>query len=243
MNTSEPLVRPPWKPKSSKDEVINHWIGFTEGYTLPPSEFYSTLEEQLAARKIPGLEIARIEYPEGGLLSENRIYMRLIRERLAFDTCAAPFGTGYFFSCRSIYSPPVLKLWHALVMCLLLYVIYRSLARFLGFDFAIIAMAGLIGATALVFRNTVVTGLSDLDALLIKTPVLGPIYERWFRKDTYYRQDARMVYLEAVSGLFRELAEEMTAAKGVKLVRQYERAPILGELYKPVAPRRQEQAK
>ena len=69
----------------------------------------------------------------------------------------------------------------------------------------------------------------------MKTPVLGPVYERWFRSDTYYRQDARMVYLEAVSTLFKNVAEDVVAAKGLRLVRQYECAPILGELYKPVA--------
>ena len=33
-----------------------------------------------------------------------------------------------------------------------------------------------------------------------------------------------------------ELAEEITAAKGAKLVQQYQCAPVLGELYKPIPP-------
>ena len=79
--------------------------------------------------------------------------------------------------------------------------------------------------------------LGDLDATLLKIPVVSPIYEKWFRvKDTYYREDTRMVYLDLVPKLVQMLAEEVTAAKGVKLVRQYQRAPVLGELYKPVAP-------
>jgi hypothetical protein len=41
------------------------------------------------------------------------------------------------------------------------------------------------------------------------------------------------VYLEIVPKLIDELIQEITAAKGVKLVRQYDRAPILGDLYKP----------
>ena len=79
-------------------------------------------------------------------------------------------------------------------------------------------------------------GLSDLDNLLMKVPAIGPIYERWFRKETYYRYDARLMYLHVVSRLVKELAEELTAAKGIKLVTQFERAPVLGELYKPVKP-------
>jgi hypothetical protein len=39
-----------------------------------------------------------------------------------------------------------------------------------------------------------------------------------------------------VPKLVQELAEAATAAKGLKLVPQYQRAPVLGELYKPVNP-------
>jgi hypothetical protein len=227
---------PLFRSSPKKDEVLNHWIGFAEGFTLPPQEFYSALENELARRKIPGLETSRLEYPEGGLLSDSRVYFRLIRERLAFDMCAAPFGTGFFFSCRSVYSSVVVKLWHVLLLLVSIYAAYSLLVKPLGPLFAAIALMGFLVAIALAFRNTVAMGLSDLDALLIKTPAIGPVYEVWFRKDTYFRQDARMFYLEAVSTLFKNLAEDVVAAKGIKLVRQFERAPILGELYKPVTP-------
>jgi hypothetical protein len=49
-----------------------------------------------------------------------------------------------------------------------------------------------------------------------------------------------MVYLERIPALIRELAEEITAAKGAKLVKQYDRSPIFGELYKPVPPTQNE---
>jgi hypothetical protein len=78
-------------------------------------------------------------------------------------------------------------------------------------------------------------GLKDLDNTLLNTPVIGPIYESWFRKESYYRHDTRLMYLEIVSAVVKKHAEDAVAAKGVKLVRQYEQAPILGELYKPAA--------
>src|SRR6266576_1264072 len=102
--------------KSKKDEVLNHWIAFAELFSFPPQEFYQLIEKQLTERKIPGLEISRVEYGEGGLLSDQRMYLRMIRERLAFDTCAAPFGSGFFFSCRTVYSPVVVRLWHLLAV-------------------------------------------------------------------------------------------------------------------------------
>lgn len=94
-----------------------------------------------------------------------------------------------------------------------------------------------LGVGVYTLRNAVAMGFQDLDAALIKSPVLGPIYECWFRKETYYRIDTRLMYLDTVSNVVKELAEEVTCAKGVKLVRQYEQAPILNELYKPVLPR------
>ena len=224
-----------FKPK--KDEVLNHWIAFAEGFTLRPQEFYDRVEGELASRKIPGLQLSRNEYPEGGLLSENRIYMRMIRERLAFDACAAPFGTSYFFSCRTVYSPAVVRLWHILLLLIIFAILHYLLWKPLGLLYASIATVGLVIALVQIFRNSIALGLSDLDAALLKTPAIGPVYERWFRKETYYRYDARLMYLHVVSGLVKELAEEFTGEKGIKLITQFERGPILGELYKPVKPK------
>ena len=95
-------------------------------------------------------------------------------------------------------------------------------------------MAGLLVAIAITFRNTIVLGLADVDAALLKIPALGPFYDRFFRRETYYREDARLSYEHAISTLVRALAEEMAAAKGVKLLKQFERAPVLGSLYREV---------
>jgi len=122
-----------------------------------------------------------------------------------------------------------------------LVVVFIGLSIFAGFlwqNFGLVTGAVLLLVSLLllvcVLRNTVALGLQDLDAAFIRSPLIGPIYERWFRKETYYRLDTRLMYLDTVSNVVKQLAEEVTGAKGVKLVRQYEHAPILGELYKPV---------
>ena len=222
--------------KSKKDEVLNHWISFADNFSFPSQEFYQSLEKELTLRKVPGLEISQVAYTEGGLFSEQRVYLRLIRERLAFDACAAPFGTGYFFSCRTVYSPVVVKLWHVFVAVNFFGGLYLLLAKYLGVIFGVIAIGTLGMAIAQVFRNVIALKLANLDAALLKIPVVSPIYEKWFRVDSYYRQNTRLVYLDLVPKLVQSLAEEITAAKGVKLVRQYSRAPVLGELYKPQPP-------
>jgi hypothetical protein len=223
--------------KRKNDEVLQHSISIVPNFAFAPLEFYEMVQKELVARKVPGLEISHVEYAEGGVLSEKRIYLRMIRERLAFDACAAPFGTDFFFSSRTVYSPVTIKLWQVLVVLIFFSMVFNLLAKPLGMEFAAIAVVALIVAIAQVFQNALAMGLSDLDAALLKIPVIGPLYERFFRKDTYFRQDSRLVYLEIVPKLITELIEEITAAKGVKLVRRYERAPILGELYKPAPPR------
>ncbi len=113
-------------------EVLDHWIAFTDGLVLPPSEFYAAVEAELAGRKIPGLQVTRLELPEGGLLSEKRTYLRLVRERLVFDVGAAPFGTGFFFSCRTAEIPLVLKPGQLLAVLLLVAFVLWWLVRTFG---------------------------------------------------------------------------------------------------------------
>lgn len=238
IHTDSDMNAPGFKRKS--DEVLEHWISFADGFNQPSQEFYALVKKELDARKIPSMEMSDVEYAEGGLLSDKRLYLRMIRERLAFDLCAAPFGNTYFFSCRTVHSPPALRLWHLAAVAAIFWGFSALFLHLLGFWFAVIAMVTLIIAIAEVFRNAVAMGLNDLDNALMKIPVIGPIYENWFRKDTYYRQDARLAYLAIVPAIVKKAAEDVTATKGVKLTPQYERTPILGELYKPLPSREKE---
>src|SRR6267154_2662143 len=135
---------------NNKGEVLKHWIAFADGFAFPPEEFYTAIEKELTARKIPSMEISRVEFAQGGWLSGKRTYLRMMRERLALDTCAAPFGTGYFFSCRTLYIPPLIRLWHLLVLFFVFNVIGSLLIRPLGLTFAFVAEIGLMVAVAAV---------------------------------------------------------------------------------------------
>lgn len=228
--------------ENKKGEVLDHWIAFHDNLALSPQEFYEAIEKALQTRKVPGMEISREEFSEGGLISDRRIYLRLFRERLAIYTCAAPFGAGYFFSCRVVYVPAVVRLWHILAALLFFNIVFGLLVKPLGIIFAGIAIVTLLFALAAVMRNAAAANAGDLDALLLKIPAISTIYEDWFRADTYYRDDTRAIYVQRIPQVIRELADEMTATKGAKLVQQYQYAPIFGELYKPL-PLRQEAAK
>ena len=219
--------------ENKKGEILDSWILFADGFSFPPQDFYAAIDKEMVARKIPSMEISREEFGEGGLLSDKRTYLRMFRERLALYTCASPFGTGYFFSFRAVYVPALVRLWHILAFFVFFGLIGGLLVRLLGLTFAVAALVALMFAIAAVFRNATAASVGDLDTLLLKIPIVSTIYENWFREDTFYRIDTRSVYLKQLPEIVRRLAEEITAAKGAKLLEEHERTPALGGLYPP----------
>jgi hypothetical protein len=136
-----------------------------------------------------------------------------------------------------VYVPALVRLWHVVAALVFFGAVGRVLVPPLGLTFAAVALVALIFALAGVLRNAATSRVADIDALLLKTPVVSTIYQDWFRADTYYRDDTRAIYVQRIPQVIRELADKMTAAKGVRLVQQYRYAPVFGELYKPLPPR------
>lgn len=218
--------------KKSAD-VIDHWYALVPSFNSSTKDFYKGIEKELKTREVPSLEISHVEFAEGGMLSQKREYLRMTRERLVFDICAAPFGTAYFFSCRFAEIPAVIQFWQLLTV-----LIGGLIITLLAFKFLGLILGGIVLLAALVLliytlRNAVAIGLKDLDATLIKSPIFGPIYENWFRKETYYRHDTRLMYCDTVNAVVKAKIEETTGAKGIKLIRYMENCPMLSELYKP----------
>lgn len=219
-----------FKPKPA--EVLDHWYALVPNFDTPTKEFYDSITEELKAQKVPGLEISRVQFSEGGILSGKREYLRMTRERLVFDICAAPFGTSYFFSCRFAEIPAIIKIWQLIL--LFVGVVFTTLFiwQVAGFTYGSLLLLLLFTIGIYTLRNAVAMGLHDLDATLIKSPVIGAIYERFFRKETYYRHDTRLMYLDIVNSIAKAMVEDITAKNGVKLIRFNEHSPILRKLYK-----------
>ncbi len=218
--------------ENKRGDILDHWITFIDSFSFPPQDFYAAIEKELESRKIPSMAMFREEFAEGGVLSDKRIYLRMFRERLAIYSCAMPFGSGYVFSCRTIYVPALVRLWHILATLVFFSIVGGLLQMLLGTTFAVIATVGLVFALAGVFRNAAASAVTNLDAVLLRIPVVSTIYEDWFREETYYRVDTRLVYLKRIPELIRETAEHIVAAKGASLTDQFERTPIFGDLYK-----------
>src|SRR5450759_1851421 len=126
--------------EKSKADIIDHWYALIPGFNSSTKDFYEAVEKELKERQVPGLEIFHVDFAEGGILSSKREYLRMTRERLVFDVCAAPFGTSYFFSCRFAEIPAVIKLWQLFVVLIAALITVALAFKLLGFILGVVVL-------------------------------------------------------------------------------------------------------
>lgn len=220
MNTSKNRVAKKAKPT----EIVSQWAQLIEGLQFSPQEFYGKVEQALRDRQVPDLEMGRVDWPEGGILSAKREYLRLTRERLVFDICGAPFGTGFFVSSRLGVKPLTLSL----------VAIVLALAVIPAIGFCVLRpgwLTGLALAAMIVgFFVVVISAGHDLDSLLMRIPLVGYVYERFLRRITYYRIDRQEMYRQAVHNAVMQVIDEITTAKGIPRLSDEQRRPVLKAL-------------
>jgi hypothetical protein len=206
-----------WRRK--KPLVLRHWYVLVLDFDTSTQEFYDAIEKDLEERKLTGLEISRINYAEGGLLfSARREYLRMRRERLVFDVCSAPFGTTWFFSCRFSEIRLSLMVWEVILVLMIVAGIVQFYANVFGWLAGSILFAASLLSLLFIMRNTVKLGLQDIDAALLQIPIVGAFYEIFLRRESYYREDTRLAYMDIVDKIVRARIEEVTGAKGIKLL-------------------------
>ena len=216
--------------QAAPDVVISHWSTLIEGFQASPLSFFKSVEEALARREIPETKKSRVDYKEAGLLSANREYLRVQREKLVFDVCAAPFGTGFFVSYW--LAEDRLKL-NPLVKLLVIFGI-------LGVSALLFWQAGLVGGflllTLIVFGGMLgaqmAASAGDFDdEIVVALPLLGALYVWLFRPATYYRIDSMSMFQKAVHNSVLEVIDSMTAEKGIRALSEADRKPMMREFY------------
>ncbi len=219
-----------WTQKSST-EVIFHWCELIKDFKISTKEVYDIVEKSIESRKVPGLESKRVFWHEGGALSSKREYLQLARERLTFEICAAPFGTGFFVSFRSSVVPLVIDPLAIFLVLLILGLSLLALVSSFGLLWGGIILV--FGLCTLIFtaRTAIARGLANVDRVLMKTPLIAPLYELFLRPVTYYRIDSTAMYQKAVQSATAEAFDQVFGEQKVALLPEAVSAPVMEGIY------------
>lgn len=195
--------------------VEGHWHTLIDGFSTSALDFYELVKAGIVRRKIPDLKISSVEWKESGLGSGKRIYLRVSREGLNFDICAAPFGTGYFFSW-----------WLAAIPRILLDLAVLGGIAFLGLIFLGVffrqGCSGMFAGTVMFFGALFGAGFlvrygeTGLESTVLSMPVTGFLYGFFFRPTTYFNEDTAAMFRESVHHSVLEAIDAVTSAQGIR---------------------------
>ena len=215
--------------------VEGHWHTHFEGFSTSSLDFYTLVREAVLRRKIPDLRLSEVEWHESGLGSGKRIYLRVSRENLNFDICAAPFGSGYFFSWWLSRIPRVLLdigfLFAAVLGGGLLMVTLTRGGQYANpgcggcmglFLFPVLFLGALLSLGALVRFGDI-----GLEPTVLSMPVTGFLYQLIFRPVTYFNEDTAIIFRDAVHAAVLEGVDAVTAKHGLRALAPEERKPTV----------------
>ncbi len=189
------------------DTVASHWAKLLEGIQESPQAFYASVTEALNRRQIPGARTSNVEWPEGGLGSAKRLYLRVERGDDIVDICGARFGNAFFVSSWLCAPPP--NLLNAVLM--------------------LIGGFALLGVLLWQRLDLIQDALIVLDLLFILGIVaLGIVRPIFFPpRPTFYRMDTANMFYTAVHNAVTDAVDQLTTAKGVRGLSAEERKPIM----------------
>ena len=224
--------------KSAAPNVIHsHWHHPVSDFQTPPQEFYATVEQALRQHQLPGISISRIEWEEGGVFSSRREYLRVRREKLVFDICAAPFGADYFFSWWLGDVPPkwgLLRLAGAIIGIMILFrIIFAILSAMIGgmtveivsFPLAVIVLPVVVWLIGFSIHNG--SFGPEAEDLVLDTPFISWLYAKIFGPGTYHKIDTMLVFQGAVRAVVNDAVNELLGAKGMHPLTELEAKPVM----------------
>lgn len=232
------------------DNVVAHWHKLLENFQTSSKDFYASVELALDHRHVPGLKVSRVHWSEGGVLSPDREYLRVEGDRHSFDMCAAPFGTGYFFSSWTTKKKArfvVLYLISFALLTLFIGWLLQQATNFVWRGSYGLGLSMVFGLLRLVVNPFVLVPLSFLvvlwlialaaragnngpEAAILTVPLVGWFYEKVFAPETYYRIDTMLMFQSAVHSAMMEAIDGQTTQKGVRGLTEDERKPIFHKL-------------
>jgi hypothetical protein len=216
-----------------------HWSTLVEGLQASPQECYAAIEEAIRRREIPDVRTSRVTFKEGGVLSSERIYLRVGRKMLGFDICAAPFGNGFFFSWWQGELPQsnFLGCLVVLLAMSLAGYILRSFMGASGTDGTPMPFSQLVAVGLLLFLlafwavgRAIREGYFFSEDAILSMPLVGSLYDFVFHPPTYYKQDTIDMYQKAVHSAVLEVVDGVMSAKGLRALAPEDRKPAVRSL-------------
>lgn len=210
--------------RPSPEDASSNWAHLYEGLQASTINFYAMVEGSVKSRSISDVIIERVEYSEGGALSDKRQYLRVRRRRDVFDICGAPFGNGFFFSWWKAELKPSLPSWVSVFIVLL----YLGLAGWIASEVGYIVgpLALLLFVPLALFLMSRL-GSAKADDFIMPLPLIGLLYRKLFNPMTYYRADTSKMFQSAVQQAVHEVIAQMTAAKGLRALTETELKPVM----------------
>ncbi len=213
-----------WKRKRLKSGSA--WSVLAPNFDTSTDAFYTLIREAIQEKRVPDVQISEIEFREGGVASAKRRYLRLRREYHVFDICSAPYGTSWFFSCRFGEYPMTLRVWEIAVILAATGLLLAIHSAVFGWIWGSVVFALNAASFFFLLNSLVATGLYGLDAVIMRVPVLGALYEVFFRGDSYHRSDTRTMYFATVDRIIKD-AVEATSGIRPEGASQFEEEPNL----------------
>ncbi|MBI4664390.1 MAG: hypothetical protein HY735_36810 [Verrucomicrobia bacterium] len=236
MNLVSTLVETAFKQREAEraklTTPLSYWCNHFDNFAFPPQQFYALVEKNLAPRQVPDLLQDFILLHEGTAFSRKRLYIQMRRERIVFEICAAPFGSGYFVSSRLFDRRRDATLLDYLIAALIAGLLsFGVLARY-GPIVAIVVFGLVFTIVWSLMRLAASGDAAWWDEKLCQVPWVGRIYESLFHPDTYFRQDQTNMYRAAVHKAVIESVNQMTAEKGIRPLSDSESHPTLADLHR-----------
>lgn len=203
------------------------------GQQFSARAIYEGIIQAVAGLSIPSVVVSPQIIHEAGPFSPYRAYLRIRREFCEFLVCAAPVGNSYFVTVRKIDRFRHVKWWHYLIV-LFGYLLLSTAATLqwgrLGGGFVTVLLIALVWS---LMRYGSQMTTSWLGEKLPEIPVIGGLYLRWFRPDTYFRQDLHSAFAALVDKSIRDVVTGMDPTQPVRPATEYHGGPILKDLNKP----------
>jgi hypothetical protein len=216
----------------NENSIISHWHQSLEGLQESPKEIYKSIEAAVAKREMPETSTTRVNYFEGGPLSAQREYLRVTRDDLIFDICAAHFGKGMFVSWWLSRDRSTKGIWILIAVLFLELIFFGIFVTQYGFFQGMFSELFYSFFLFLIIGWFVRKGTIRIEDSLLDVPVIGAIYDRLFHPVTYYKMDTALMFQESVRRAVNEVLDGITTAKGLKALTEEEKKPTLTNLFK-----------